>query len=402
VILAIQNACERSPAVESATLKARACFFAFSACGRKFKPPALQVVVDSGGAAMKRKMRVMTERPLNAETPVDSLRTWTTDNEVFFKRNQGQIMKRPIALSKWRLTVDGLVNQPLKMTFEDVLRLPKEVMADTLECSGNGRSLLQSKASGNPWTIGGVGNAVWGGVLLRDVLAQAGPAKDARHVAFEGFDKPLGSAGIKFIRSIPLDKALSSTLLAYEMNGKPLPLRHGYPLRALALGWTGANCVKWLKQITLLDRPYEGFFMDKVYRVFQKGEDPKSGTVVQEIAVKSIIVEPLKDEMLAAGVVPIRGAAYAGETGIRKVEVSTDEGRTWESARLIGPQEAYVWVRWEHLWEVRKPGAYTIMARATDGKGRRQPDSAHWNVLGYGNNGIREHAITVNVEGRAG
>ncbi|MGA9536760.1 MAG: sulfite oxidase [Desulfobacterales bacterium] len=344
-----------------------------------------------------KKIRIMTEKPLNAETPVESLRTWTTDNKVFFKRNQGQFADSPVALSDWTLSLDGLVQNELTLTFTDIRRFPKVELADTLECSGNGRSLLKDKASGNPWTIGGVGNAIWGGVWLKELLEKAGLKDDAKYVGFEGFDKPLGSAGIKFIRSIPLDKAMASTLLAYEMNGEPLPVEHGYPLRALALGWTGANCVKWLKRITVLERPYEGFFMDKVYRVFQKGEDPKSGAVVTGIALKSIIVEPLKNETLSVGLVPIRGAAYAGETGIQKVEVSVDDGLTWHPAQLIGFNEDFAWRHWEYLWDVGQPGNYTIMTRATDTKGNRQPEKAHWNFLGYGNNGIREHAIDVTI-----
>jgi DMSO/TMAO reductase YedYZ molybdopterin-dependent catalytic subunit len=262
---------------------------------------------------MKKKMRVMTEKPLNAETPIESLRTWTTDNAVFFKRNQGQIMQRPVKLATWKLSIDGLVENNITLSFEEIRRMPKAEVANTLECSGNSRSLLTEKASGNPWTIGGVGNAIWGGCWLKDLLARAELKKDARHVSFEGFDKPLGKAGIKFIRSIRLQKAMDSTLLAYEMNGQPLPLKHGYPLRALALGWTGANCVKWLHKITVLDQPHEGFFMDNVYRVFQKGEDPKTVEVVKEINIKSIIVEPANAETIPAGIVPIRGAAYAGE-----------------------------------------------------------------------------------------
>jgi len=350
-----------------------------------------------GGVTLKTKLRIMTEKPLNAETPVESLRTWTTDNEVFFKRNQGQIMQRPVKLSAWQLTIEGQVKNSLKLSFEDIRRMPKVELANTLECSGNSRSLLQEKASGNPWTVGGVGNAIWGGIWLRDLLDRAELENSARHVSFEGLDKPLGSAGIKFVRSIPLEKAIASTLLAYEMNGQPLPLKHGYPLRALALGWTGANCVKWLHKITVLDQPFEGFFMDKVYRIFQKGEDPESGEVVKSLVVKAIIVEPANDDTLAADVVPIRGAAYAGEAGIETVEVSVDDGRTWQPAKLIGPDEAYAWRHWEYLWEARKAGKYTIMARATDIEGRRQPEAARWNVLGYGNNGIREHAIVVHI-----
>ena len=181
------------------------------------------------------------------------------------------------------------------------------------------------------------------------------------------------------------------------MNGQTLPLKHGYPLRALALGWTGANCVKWLQKITVLDQPHEGFFMDRVYRVFQRGEDPKSGEVVKEINIKSIIVEPKNAEKLPAGIVPIRGAAYAGEDGIEAVDVSVDDGRSWQPARLIGPEETYAWRHWEYLWEAGQTGEFTIMARATDAKGRQQPETAYWNALGYGNNGIREHAIAVKI-----
>ena len=346
---------------------------------------------------MKKKMRVMTEKPLNAETPIESLRSWITDNTVFFKRNQGQFMKTPINLSGWKLLVEGLVKQKLTLNFEDIRSMPKVEVANTLECSGNSRSLLKEKATGNPWTVGGVGNAIWGGVWLKDIFEKSGLKDSARHVSFEGLDKPLGSAGIKFIRSIPLDKAMSSTILVYEMNGEPLPLKHGYPIRALALGWTGANCVKWLHKITVLDRPYEGFFMDKVYRIFQKGEDPKSGKVVKDINVKSIITEPLNGQTLPAGLVAIRGSAYAGTAGIKQVDISLDDGRTWNQTKLIGLQEPSAWRHWEYLWEAKHRGEYTIMARATDTNGRRQPQSASWNVLGYGNNGVEEHAITVHV-----
>ena len=348
---------------------------------------------------MEKKMRVLTERPLNAETPTDSLRTWITDNDVFFKRNQGQIPETPVNLGDWRLTVEGLVVSELSLSFEDIRRLPKVEVANTLECSGNSRSLLKEKASGNPWTIGGVGNAIWGGIRLGDILEKAGLQENANHVGFEGFDKALGSSGIKFIRSIPIEKAISSTLLVYEMNGQPLPLEHGYPLRALALGWTGANCVKWLYKIMVLEQPAEGFFMDKVYRVFQKGEDPKSGKVVKGIAVNAIIVEPETDQSLSAGIVPIRGAAYAGEAGIKKVEVSVDSGTTWHPAELIGLEQPYAWRRWEYLWEIQTAGDCTIMARATDTNGLRQPETAHWNALGYGNNGVIEHAVTVRIKG---
>jgi sulfite oxidase len=346
---------------------------------------------------MERKMRVMTEKPLNAETPVESLRSWITANSVFFDRNQGGIPTEPISLEEWQLFIDGEVETQLQLTMDQILRMPKVTVANTIECSGNSRSLLKEKAKGNPWTIGGIGNAVYGGVWLREVLAKAGVKSRAKHVSFEGYDQPLGSAGIKFIRSIPIQKAMSTTLLAYEMNGEPLPLKHGYPLRALALGWTGANCVKWLSKIAILDRPYQGFFMDKVYRVFQKGEDSESGEVVTGLKVKSIITQPLNDEELNPGPIVILGVAYAGESDIEWIEVSLDNGKNWTEARFIGPHEKFAWRQWEYIWEAGDKGDYVIMSRAIDSQGQRQPLNADWNVLGYGNNGVEEHAITVHI-----
>jgi DMSO/TMAO reductase YedYZ molybdopterin-dependent catalytic subunit len=346
---------------------------------------------------MDEKLRIMTENPLNAETPIERLRTWITDNKVFFKRNQGMFPKRPVDLDNWSLTVDGLVGEELELKFADILGMPKVEMANTLECSGNSRSLLPKKASGNPWTIGGVGNAIWGGIWLKTLLNKAGIRPNAKHVCFEGFDIPKGKTQIKFIRSIPVEKALDSTLLAYEMNGDPLPLEHGFPLRALALGWTGANCVKWLTKITLIRAPVEGFFMDKVYRIFQKGEEAASGKVVTSIKIKSIITQPLSHEQVPAGMTPIRGAAYAGEDGVKQVEVSIDNGQTWNPAKLIGLEAPYAWRHWEYLWDANQKGAVTILSRAASTSGERQPDTATWNVLGYCNNGIQEHGVTIQV-----
>jgi DMSO/TMAO reductase YedYZ molybdopterin-dependent catalytic subunit len=352
----------------------------------------------SGGLSMNKSMRVMSERPLNAETPRHYLKSWITANKVFFNRNQGEIPQEEIELSAWRLTVDGDVDAPLSVDFETLLHMPKAIAANTMECSGNSRSLLAQKASGNPWTIGGVGNAVWGGVWLKDLLEKAGIAPNAHHVAFEGFEKPLGKAQIKFIRSIPLEKALSSTLLAYEMNGEPLPLEHGFPLRALALGWTGASCVKWLSRITLLKEPFRGFYMDDVYRVFDKEQDPKTGPTVDAIKLKSIITQPETDEILPIGTITILGAAYAGETDLEKVEISMDDGNTWEVATFIGPDEPFAWRQWQYAYTIARPGNYTVLSRATDCNGEQQPMQANWNKLGYGNNGIREHGVTFRVQ----
>jgi DMSO/TMAO reductase YedYZ molybdopterin-dependent catalytic subunit len=358
---------------------------------RKNQPLAMETVMDS-------KMRIMSKRPLNAETPAEWLRSWITANDHFFDRNQGGIPETPVDLDQWHLSIAGEVRRPATIGWRQIEQLPKAIAANTLECSGNSRSLLENKALGNPWTIGGVGNAVWGGVWLRDILALVEPKDTASHVGFEGMDTPLGKSKIKFIRSIPLEKALESTMLAYEMNGEPLPLKHGYPLRALALGWTGANCVKWLNRITLTKAPIKGFFMDNVYRIHQKDQAPEEGAVVTQIALKSIITKPIQDETLPPGQVVVLGAAYAGEARIASVEVAFDGGTEWLPADLIGPDAPFAWRQWQYVWNVTRAGEYKIMARATDGAGRRQPLQAKWNVLGYGNNGIREHAVRVRID----
>ncbi len=341
-------------------------------------------------------MRVMTQAPLNAETPVQSLRSWITANSVFFHRNQSE-MKSAVSLREWRLRVEGEVEIPREFTFDEVLRLPRATAADTLECAGNGRGLLKEKASGNPWTIGGAGNAVWGGVWLKEILQRAGLKKGARHVAFEGLDEPLGSAGIKFIRSIPLEKAVGSTLLAYEMNGEPLPLPHGFPLRVLALGWVGASCCKWLARIRVMDRPFQGHYMDKAYRMYQNGEDPASGIVTTGIPLKSFLTQPANGETLERGKIAVLGAAFGGGAEIARVEISVDGGRTWAPAELIGPNEPFAWRQWQYLWTADNKGEHRLMSRATDSGGNQQPMKGRWNVLGYGNNGVEEHSITVHI-----
>lgn len=346
---------------------------------------------------MRDELRVMTENPLNAETVAKDMRSWITPNSRFFNRNQSQIMTEAIPLDGWRLSIVGEVEREVFLTFDEILKMPKITVANTMECSGNGRALLSKKAHGNPWTIGGVGNAVWAGIWLGDLLRRAGLKEGARHVSFEGLENQSGRATIKFIRSIPIEKALDSTLLAYEMNGEPLPPEHGFPLRGLPLGWTGANSVKWLSRITVMDRPFEGHFMDKVYRVFYEGQKPNEGEPCTAIPLKTIVTQPLMGEVVKQEPVTVLGFAYGGDRDIASVEVSIDDGRTWNAAEMIGPRERYAWKQWRYLWTPPAAGEYAIMARAIDEAGTCQPMNAEWNVLGYGNNGVTEHAVRVTV-----
>ena len=170
-------------------------------------------------------------------------------------------------------------------------------------------------------------------------------------------------------------KVLSSTLLAYEMNGEPLPLKHGFPLRGLVLGWTGANSVKWLTRIMVLDRPWEGHYMDSAYRAYQKGQDPKTGQVVKSLKLKAIITSPLPGETVTAGPVVISGAAYGGEIEVDRVEISTDGGKSWAQAEFIGPRERWSWRLWQYVLDANIEGEVTLMALAV-GSVRKPPADA--------------------------
>jgi DMSO/TMAO reductase YedYZ molybdopterin-dependent catalytic subunit len=351
---------------------------------------------------MEKSFHIMTDEPLNAETRAEDLSSWVTPNRKFFSRNQSKQIPEPIALDQWRLRIEGEVEREIELAFEELTAMPKETLANTMECSGNGRALLQHKAKGNRWTIGGVGNAVWGGVWLERLLRRAGLTERSQHVAFEGYDGVGKKEGTQFARSIPIEKAMSSTLLAYEMNGEPLPQEHGYPLRSLPLGWTGANCVKWLTKITVMDQPYEGFFMDRVYRVYYEGQQPHEGVPVTAMPLKSFVTRPRGETIEQSGPVSVLGVAYAGEAQIERVEVSVDGGARWHDAELIGPREPYAWRQWRFLWDPEQAGAYRILSRAWDSKGNAQPMEAEWNVLGYGNNGVFEHGAPVEVAPGAG
>ncbi|HUX49866.1 MAG TPA: sulfite oxidase [Spirochaetia bacterium] len=346
---------------------------------------------------MHKHVHVMTENPLNAETTIESLRPWATANSEFFCRNQSQVLTEPIPISSWRLEISGEVAKTLSLSYEEILRMPKVTVANAIECSGNGRALLRKAARGNPWTTGGVGNAVWGGVWLKDILMAAGLTEKAFHVAFHGIPDPTGRTKAGFIRSIPMEKALSSTLLAYEMNGETLPPEHGYPLRSIPLGWTGANCVKWLERIAVIEEPHHGHFMDSVYRIYQEGQQSTDGAPVTAIPLKSFITSPSSGDRVAGDSIILTGVAYGGETDVDSVAVSVDGGASWQSAEFVGPRERWAWKQWRYTWRPSHAGEFTLMSRATGTDGTVQPMRAAWNVLGYGNNGVEEHATVIRV-----
>ncbi|MEX2260727.1 MAG: molybdopterin-dependent oxidoreductase [Bryobacteraceae bacterium] len=351
----------------------------------------------------KVNMVVRSVRPRDLEMPLDGFGTWITPVERFFVRTH--VYEPQIDVESWKLRIDGEVETPLTLTLDDLRQLPKAEVVGVLECAGNGRSFFEPTVIGMQWTHGGVGNGRWAGARLGDVLKKAGIKSSAKHILFDGADVPIGTMP-DFTRTVPLKKSLDpSTLLAYEMNGQPLPAAHGFPLRVVAPGWAGDSWVKWITHIQALDREHDGFFMKTAYRYpvrpVAPGEavDAANLSPVEALRPKSVIASPVENARLPNGPVRIQGAAWSGESPIVKVEVSTDSGRTWRAAQL-GPDRAkYAWRLWEARWSPPGPGSYLLMARATDASGQTQPFAQDWNPSGYLWNVVAQTRVEVGGSG---
>ena len=347
------------------------------------------------------RMIVRSPRFLDLEMPPEFANAWLTPVQHFYVRNH-MIEPAKVNAAQWKFSVGGEVEKPLTLTLADLARAEQHSVTNTLECAGNGRAFQNPKVPGIQWQRGAVGNARFTGPRLGDVLRRAGIKSSGKHVMCRGLDEVPGNVP-PFIRSIPIEKALDSdTLIATHMNGSALTQHHGFPARALVPGWVGAASCKWLTEIKVLDKEFEGNFMKPGYRYPNHPVAP--GTAVNPddthpltaLTVKSIIVGPADGSKLKAGAVSIHGLAWAGEADIVKVEVSTDAGQTWNSA-LLGKEHAhYAWRLWSYSWKPSKSDDYTILSRATDSQGRVQPDSADWNPSGYLYNAADK--VTVHVQ----
>lgn len=330
---------------------------------------------------------VRSYRFVDLETPVEYFNTWLTPVPHFFIRNH---MHEPSELDadSWRLTVGGEVEKPFTLTLAELSKLETHSVVNTLECAGNGRSLHRPQVPGVQWGKGAVSTARFSGPRLRDILQRASVKPTGKHVMFRGLDEVPGKVP-PFIRSIPVEKALDSdTLVATHMNGEALTRHHGFPARALVPGWIGAASCKWLTEIKILESEFVGNFMSPGYRFpnqpIKPGDavKPEDTHPVTGLSVKSVISGPLEGSSLKAGKVAVHGTAWAGEADIVKVEISTDGGTTWNTARLGHDQAHYAWRLWTYDWKA-KGGDYTILSRATDSQGRTQPATPVWNPSGY-------------------
>ncbi len=345
-------------------------------------------------------MIVRSTRFLDLETPPEFLNSWITPVPHFFVRNH---MHEPSTLdpATWRLTVTGEVDHSLTLNLADLAKLEKHTVTNTLECAGNGRAFQQPRTPGIQWQKGAVGNARFSGPRLRDLLQRAGVKPTGKHVMFHGLDEVPGKVP-PFIRSIPIEKATDGdTLIATHMNDAPLTKHHGSPARSLVPGWIGAASCKWLSEIKLLDKEFDGNFMKPGYRFpNQAGKpgdpvNPDDMHVITALNVKSVIATPVNGSTLKSRSVHIQGVAWAGEADIVRVEISCDGGASWKPAQLGREQAKYAWRLWTYVWKTPKAGDYTIMARATDAQGRTQPETAIWNPSGYLYNAVDQVKIHV-------
>lgn len=362
-------------------------------------PPALREALAAAPGRRDAAPHLIerNEWPKHWETTLAALDgSFFTPNEDFFVRSHlgegGRLDPK-----KHAIRFEGLAEKPALISIADLARMPQHELASTLECAGNGRGLYRlANTSGTQWEYGAVGTARWLGARLADVLERIGVSPQATDVWFRG-DDWLGIGTLPaFERSMPLKKIPADALLALEMNGAPLPLFHGGPVRLVVPGWYGMASVKWLTVVRLDRRPSDAHFMARSYRYVYPGEDPATAPPVERVKVKSLVTSVRDGDTIARAPLAAGGWAWSGGA-IARVEYSIDGLRTWQPARLGEPKGAFAWRRWECDLTPAAAGPLTLAVRATDAAGETQPVAARANAAGYGNNSI--HQVTLHVRG---
>ena len=354
------------------------------------------------------QMVVLNERPWNMEAQAHLLDDKVTPGRVMFIRNNG-LIPQDIDPSKWVLEIKGeAVKKPKTYTLQDLkTNFKAHTYQLTLECGGNGRSEFNPPAKGNQWTVGAVSCANWTGLRLRDLLKDVGISEKAVYIGYHGADIHLSGDAAKepISRGVPLEKAMQDeTLLAYQMNGKDIPLAHGFPLRLVAGGWPASASGKWLNGLSIRDRVHDGAKMGgSSYRVpcetVAPGEKvaPEDMCIIESMPVKSLITYPKSGARIKEGRrLIIRGHAWSGEQRVSKMQYSIDFGSSWKSCSLEGPVNRLAWQHFSASIDFPKKGYYEVWARATNDKGESQPMVLPgWNPKGYLNNACHRIAIKV-------
>jgi DMSO/TMAO reductase YedYZ molybdopterin-dependent catalytic subunit len=306
-----------------------------------------------------------------------------------------------IDAATWRLEVGGRVQRPLSLALGELRARASRTLTVTLECAGNGRALLEPRPVSQPWLMEAVGTAEWTGTPLRPILEETGVLEDGAEVVFTGLDRGIqGEVEHDYARSLPLADALDDdVLLAYEVNGQPLPPQHGFPLRLIVPGWYGMTHVKWLRSIEVTAEPFRGWQQDVAYHLRESEEE--QGSPVTRIRPRSLMVPPgipdflTRERFLAAGECMLEGRAWSGTAPVERVELSVDGGRSWSDAALgAAPVSRYAWRGFSFAWDA-EPGEHELCCRATDAGGATQPLAPEWNFDGFCNNAVQRVRVTV-------
>jgi DMSO/TMAO reductase YedYZ molybdopterin-dependent catalytic subunit len=355
--------------------------------------------------AGKRPLIKRSFRPPNYETPVDYFNEPFTPNDAFFVRYHVANIPE-INASDWKLHISGdALQMPVKLTLTQLKQEFEAVeIAAVCQCAGNRRGLSDPHVPGVQWGYGAMGNARWKGARLKDVLNKAGIKKEALEVTFDGADNGVIEKTPDFVKSLPLWKALDGdTLLAYEMNGAPLPHWNGYPVRLVVPGWTATYWVKQLVSVDVVSKPFQGFWMNPAYRL-PKGKFPQvdrfisqetdTNTPITEMVVNSLITDLTEGQQFNRGrPVEVKGIAWDGGYGIQTVEVSVNGGETWRSAELGKDYGKYAWRQWRYTFSPEQKGKYAIMAKASNRIGSTQTFTPIFNPAGYHHNAVQ----TINI-----
>jgi len=342
----------------------------------------------------KTDLILLTSRPPQLETPMKWFERAITPNEAFFVRYHAFPIPTQVDLATWRLRVGGHVDRPLELSMDELkTRFPAAAVTAVNQCSGNSRGRFSPRVLGGQWGDGAMGNAEWVGCRLKDVLAAAGVRQGAVEVTFDGLDKPAFPSVPDLVKSLALARVLDdpNVIVAYQMNGAPLPMLNGFPARLVVPGWYATYWVKNLSDITVADKPFERFWMKPAYRIpdnpcgcVEPGTAPKATVPIHRMNVRSFLVSPEPGARLAAGrPVTLKGIAFDGGYGIREVEVSDDGGSTWRRVSLGRDLGPYAFREWSAAWTPPRASAARVMVRAFNRIGESQGTEPLWNPAGY-------------------